>query len=306
MDNRILSVCAVVITFHPDLEKLKLLVSSLAAQVGEVVIVDNGSPDSLDDFSATQSLIKNLVVLSLGDNFGIGHAQNVGVDYARKVGASYVALFDQDSCPESNMIEKLHTSLTQLQHSKVRVAAVAPSYKDADGGALSSFVRVGFLGFKRTRFVEGEGVVEADFLISSGSLIPLSVLDDVGDMDATLFIDHVDTEWCFRAKSKGYKIFGVYDAIMLHSLGDRRVRFWFMRWRTIPYHSPFRYYYMVRNSVLLQRRSYMPMGWKVADLNRCLLAFLFFGVFSSSRGASLKMMLRGLKDGLRGVAGKIR
>lgn len=306
MNSQVSSICAVVITYHPDLERLKILITSLASQVGEIVIVDNGSPESLEDFAASQHLIKNLVVLSLGDNFGIGHAQNVGIDYARKSGASYVALFDQDSCPESNMIQELYTSAVELQLSGIRLAAVAPSYKDTQRGVLSSFVRVGFLGFKRTACVNGGGVIEADFLISSGSLIPMPVIEDIGGMDASLFIDHVDTEWCFRATSKGYKLFGVCDAIMLHSIGDRRIKFWFLRWRTIPYHSPFRYYYMFRNSILLQRRSYMSVNWKVADISRCLSVFLFFGVFSSSRSACLKMMLRGLRDGLSGVTGKIK
>lgn len=299
-------VCAVVITYHPDFENLKVLLSALAVQVASIVIVDNGSPKSLEIFSASQGHIKNLVVLSLGENFGIGHAQNIGINYAQKIGASYVALFDQDSCPESDMIQKLCSAATELQHAGVPLAAVAPCYKDTLDGVLSSFVRVGFLGFKRTACVQGKELIEADFLISSGSLIPLSAIDSIGGVDASLFIDHVDTEWCFRAKSKGYKLFGVSDAVMLHSLGDRRVRFWFLRWRTVPYHSPFRYYYMFRNSMLLQRRSYMPLKWKVADFFRCLRALIFFGLFSSERGACLKMMLRGLFDGIAGKDGRIK
>ncbi|WP_166224510.1 glycosyltransferase family 2 protein [Pseudomonas atagonensis] len=306
MNNTVPSICAVVITFHPDLDRLEQLICSLATQVNTIVIVDNGSFESLDDFAAAQNLPDQLVVLSLDDNFGIAHAQNVGIDYARKVRSSHVILFDQDSCPEPTMTAELYQSAFELQQSGVRLAAVAPAYKDSEQGSLSSFVRVGLFGFKRLACTEGDRVVEADFLIASGSLIPMSVIDDVGEMDASLFIDHVDTEWCFRAKSKGYKLFGVCQAEMLHSLGDRRIRVWFLRWRTIPYHSPFRYYYMFRNSVLLQRRSYMPVNWKVADLTRCIVVFLFFGIFSSSRSASLKMMLRGFRDGLKGVTGKIK
>lgn len=305
MNSQMLSVCAVVITYYPDLESLRSLLTSLSRQVSKIVIVDNGSPVCLEDF-AIASGFEDLVVLKLGDNLGIGYAQNVGIDYARKFGFTYVALFDQDSCPDVNMIQKLNSAAEKLEQSGVPLAAVAPSYKDTQGGMLSSFVRVGFFGFKRTVLVQNCGPVEADFLISSGSLIPISTLDEIGGVDASLFIDHVDTEWCFRATAKGYKLFGIPDAVMLHSLGDRRVRFWFLRWRTVPYHSPFRYYYMFRNSVLLQRRSYMPLKWKLADLGRCFRALLFFGLFSSSRIACLKMMLRGVMDGLAGRSGKMK
>ena len=305
MNSQVSSVCAVVITYHPDLESLKTLLASLASQVMQIVIVDNGSSESLELFAASQKHITNLVVLSLGENFGIGHAQNVGIEYAQNSCVDYVALFDQDSCPEPDMIQSLCVAASELQAAGTQLAAVAPCYKDTKGGVLSTFVRVGLFGFKRTSLVQNSGPVEADFLISSGSLIPISTIFDIGGVDASLFIDHVDTEWCFRAKAKGYKLFGVPNAIMLHSLGDHRIRFWFLRWRTVPYHSPFRYYYMFRNSIILQRRSYMPLNWKVADLGRCLRAFVFFGLFSSSRGACLKMMLRGLRDGIAGKISKM-
>ncbi|VVN03074.1 glycosyltransferase family 2 protein [Pseudomonas fluorescens] len=300
------SVCAVIITYHPELESLKVLVNSLAPQVESIVIVDNGSSESLSNFAVAQSHIENLSVLSLGENFGIGYAQNVGIEYAQKAGVKYVALFDQDSCPEQGMISTLCAAAADIQSAGVKLAAVAPCYKDTQGGVLSTFVRVGVFGFKRIALVSDGRPIEADFLISSGSLIPISTITDIGGVDASLFIDHVDTEWCFRAKARGYKLYGISNAIMLHSLGDHRIRFWFLRWRTVPYHSPFRYYYMFRNSLLLQRRSYMPFNWKMADFCRCIRAALFFGIFSSSRISCLAMMIKGIKDGIAGVTGKLQ
>jgi rhamnosyltransferase len=306
MENQVPSVCAVIITFYPDLENLRNLVESLSQQVDSVVIVDNGSSDSMDFFASTFGTSNKPAVISLGENFGIGHAQNVGIEFAKTAGAAYVVLFDQDSCPEKNMVMKLLSAATELESSGIPLAAVAPSYRDFDGGKLSSFVRIGYFGFSRIDCAPGIRVVEADFLISSGSLIPLSTINKVGGVDASLFIDHVDTEWCLRAKSLGFRLFGVSDAIMLHSLGDRRTRFWFLRWRTVPYHSSFRYYYMFRNSVLLQRRPYVPMRWRMADTARCLRALIFFGIFSSDRLACVKMMLRGFRDGMAGVTGKMK
>lgn len=304
MNDLVSPVCAVIVTYHPDVEHLQTLLESLAPKVAQIVIVDNGSIESLESFAELQANAKNLVILSLGDNFGIGHAQNVGIKHAQKTGLKYVALFDQDSCPEAEMIPRLCSAFETLQSEGIKLAAVAPCYKDTQAGVVSNFVRVGLFGFKRT--APSSVPVEADFLISSGSLIPLSVIADLGGVDASLFIDHVDTEWCFRAKSRGYKLYGVPSAVMLHSLGDHRIRFWFLRWRTVPYHSPFRYYYMFRNSILLQRRSYMPLSWKVADLARCVRAAIFFGLFSTTRLACLRMMIRGVIDGIAGVTGKMR
>jgi rhamnosyltransferase len=125
-------------------------------------------------------------------------------------------------------------------------------------------------------------------------------------MDEGLFIDHVDTEWCFRAQSRQYKLFGVPSARMLHSLGDHRIRIWFLRWRTVSFHSPARYYYILRNSLLLQRRSYIPLKWRVAEGFRCLRLLLFYGLFSPRRMDCLRMMFKGISHGLQGVTGPLK
>src|SRR5690606_24388559 len=125
------------------------------------------------------------------------------------------------------------------------------------------------------------------------------------DMDAKLFIDHIDTEWCYRAQSSGFSLYGVCNAFMQHTLGDKQIRIWWGRWRNIPFHQPFRYYYIFRNSSLLWQRTYMPVAWKQADMLRILYILLFFTLFSSNRMANLRMMIKGLWDGLNNRSGKL-
>lgn len=299
-------VWAVVVTFHPDLESLARLLHVLQHQVAGVMVVDNGSGKDVEQWLAETVSDEQVVqVICLGTNLGIAAAQNVGIERVKQQRGKYVILFDQDSAPAPDMVGLLLEAVEIQQAQGIRLAAVAPAYSDAAAGNLSGFVRVGLFGFKRVTCMQDVRVVEADFLIASGSLIPVDTLNVVGGMDEGLFIDHVDTEWCFRAKGLGYQLFGVCGARMMHSLGDRRIQIWFLRWRTVPYHSPFRYYYMFRNSVLLQSRRYMPFRWRLADLFRCLRAMVFFGVFSSQRGACLRMMLLGLRHGLLGITGKM-
>ena len=44
------------------------------------------------------------------------------------------------------------------------------------------------------------------YVITSGSFIPISIFNDVGFMREELFIDFVDIDWCLRARAKGYEI----------------------------------------------------------------------------------------------------
>lgn len=56
----------------------------------------------------------------------------------------------------------------------------------------------------------------------------------------------------------------------------------------------------------MQRRPYMPLKWRVAEFIRCVRVFCFYGLFAPQRGACLRMMLRGIADGLRGVSGPMK
>jgi rhamnosyltransferase len=147
-------------------------------------------------------------------------------------------------------------------------------------------------------------VLAVDFLISSGSLIPLEVLAEVGGMDESMFIDQVDTDWYLRAKSFGYHAIGVCDAVMEHRLGSRTIPLRLLRKRAIPVHSPLRLYYIVRNSLLMYRKPYAPWRWAVYDLKRLLFIIVFFSVASAPRLQNAQKMARGFWDGLLGRKGR--
>ena len=141
--------------------------------------------------------------------------------------------------------------------------------------------------------------MECVFLIASGMLSPLKSFAQIGPMDENLFLDHVDTEWCFRAKSKGYRCYGISHATMDHSIGARSRPVWWGRRRNIAIHSPDRYYWLARNSMILRKRGYMDRAWRSHDLKK-LAGLMVLHILSGSEGRrSVGMMLRGLKDGLR-------
>lgn len=290
-------------TFNPKWDLLQREFLLLAPQVDKIWLVDNASSQSLAAWVSRLPWVDKLELVQMPVNLGLGAAQNAGIQRARAAGATHVLILDQDSEPLPDMLDCLLASLDRLESACMRVAAVAPVYADSAAGPSSGFVRLGWLGFKKQMALPSRDVVEADFLISSGSLVPVNVFDDIGLMDESLFIDHVDTEWCLRAQSKGYRLFGVPTARMVHKLGDRRKRIWFLRWRTVPYHSPFRYYYILRNSILLQHRNYIPLKWRFAELLRSVRVVIFYGLFSANRLQCLRYMFKGIWHGLKGISG---
>ncbi|AEJ00312.1 rhamnosyltransferase [Nitrosomonas sp. Is79A3] len=297
----------IVVTFNPDESTLIDNLTSLLSQVQYVVIVDNDSTCDVTEIiqRLDEECFNRINLIKLPHNSGLGKAFNTGIAEARDLNAVFVLLMDQDSIPESNMLSKLHNAYQNLEKQGILVGAVAPRYRDSTSSQLSQFVRISRFRLARIFNDKNTNYLRADFLISSGSLIAMHALEQVGEMDVGLFIDHIDTEWCFRTQSKGFALYGVCDAFMQHSLGDKHIRIWWGRWRNISFHQPFRYYYMFRNSALLWQRPYMPEAWKRADKLRILCMLFFFTLFSPNRIANLHMMLKGLKDGFNRRTGKL-
>lgn len=303
MTDVVPKIIAVVVSYQPNLRQLVENLELIAEQVEHVVLVDNASAQQSSIVARCQQVAS---VMPQTANRGLGAAHNIGIEYAKALGATHVVLFDQDSQPQAGMIQQLYDACEQLQ-SQQRVSAVGPRY-DTQDNKSSFFVRFGWMKFDREYcdlINRQNATVPADFLISSGSLIPLDSLQTIGLMDEGLFIDHVDTEWFLRARAKGFSAFGVCAAAMKHGLGEQTRRVKLIRERNVPQHKPFRYYYIFRNSVLLYRRSYVSKMWLWNDLQRLLQILLFYGLLYPPRAKNLRMMLKGIWHGMQNRQGQL-
>lgn len=293
-------VIGIVVSYQPDLELLDELVSAILPQVVSVVIVDNGS--TIDMVKWKNRHEERLSVIQLGVNKGIAAAQNVGIDVARKKGARYVVMFDQDSLPESDMIDQLFMVAESKAAAGCAVASVGPRYLDDRQHNPPPFIKVNGLRVDRQLCSNPDTIVEVDYLISSGCLIPMSTLSIVGGMREELFIDYVDIEWGLRAKHMGFQSFGVCAAKMRHCLGDEPILF---LGRTYPLHSAQRHYYHFRNAIWLYQKPWLPLQWKLADGYRLVLKFVFYSIFARPRGSHFRMMTLGIYHGLRRRMGSL-
>lgn len=293
-----LGVVGVVVTYQPELEILEQLLDALILQVDAIVVVDNGSHSDLAAWTKGRGT-HAVELLLLGENRGIAAAQNLGIQWARNREAGFVLLMDQDSVPASDMVEILMHAILKQESP----AAVGPRYLDDRQNNPPPFIRVQGLRLKRCCCKTLASVVPVDHLISSGCLIPMSVLNHVGGMREELFIDYVDIEWGLRARSFGYRSYGVCSAHMKHSLGDKPLKFFD---RNIPMHSALRHYYHFRNAILLYKVNWISLNWKLVDGWRLILKYGFYSLFAKSRLEHCRMMTLGIRHGLQGKAGRLQ
>ena len=282
-------IVAVIVTYQPDVMVLTQVLEAITPQVDQLIVVDNSNqkPFLPDE--------RGLHFLSMGYNSGIARAQNAGISVARQLGASHVLLMDQDSIADPDMVACLLQALTQLPDA----ACVGPRYMDKRQQNPHPFVRRKGFRFQRIVCSTGNAIIAVEHLIASGCLIPVAVLDQVGEMREDLFIEYVDTEWGLRARKHGFQSYGVCAATMEHSLGELPIKF---LGKTFPVHSPFRHFYLIRNSVLLCRETWIPLPWKLANLYHSMIKFILYSLLAKPRRQHFRMMSIGLLEGLRGRA----
>ncbi len=292
---------AIIITYHPDLIVLGRLIEALLLQVQAIVVVDNGSEKKVTNWLKNTGHIKTHSLL-LHANKGIATAQNTGIKWATENGFKFVILFDQDSEPENEMVKNLQAAFISKTAQGFQVATIAPYYQDSRRDTISPFVVVDRCRITRKPCREKAEIVEVDFAISSGSLIPLDAIDAVGLMNEELFIDYVDVEWALRAKLKGFRCYGACAARMRHSLGEPPV---VLMGRQFTFHAPLRHYYLFRNAIWLYRQQWLPLQFKVADGMRLVFKYFFYTLFATPRRKHWRMMTRGIWHGLVGKMGKL-
>jgi hypothetical protein len=92
-------------------------------------------------------------------------------------------------------------------------------------------------------------------------------------------------------------LFATVETQLTHHMGDDVCYYWFLKKRRIPYRSPRRHYYIIRNSLLLQKRGYVPVAWKLSNLLKLCFTFVYFGGYSQDKAEQRKQMRYGVRDG---------
>lgn len=303
MPNNKQKTVALVVGYYPDLKITYNLLKSLSEQVDSLVLIDNGGSNDVYTFSKKQNI--NIHYINLEKNKGLGYALNIGFEYAIDIEAKYVATFDQDSSPPSNLISKLKQAHIQLENKNINCAAVSPVFFDHRESIKKYFP---FYIEKAGKIIaqipekSTDNLVKSDTLITSGMLIKADAWKNDLRYDDELFIDYTDTEWCFRARSKGYSLFGCFNVEMGHAPSDAPpLRIFGL---SFFHYSPLRRYYYFRNTIKFCRCDYVSWAWRRRLIYGLGARFIINALIDTKTSLSLKMMLHGIYDGLYKKNGK--
>lgn len=299
------TVAAIVVGYNPDIKILDELLTSLAAQVEFLVLVDNGGSES---FLAQEPEVRARVsYVSLNGNQGLGTALNTGFAMAIEAGMQYVVTFDQDSHAEPDLIARLYQAMMSAKAKDASCIAVSPAFFDRRDGKKINFPFYSSIdGAIKPVFSSDDehGLVKADALITSGMFISTRAWIEGIRYDEGMFVDFTDTEWCFRVRDQGYTLYGCLNVEMGHALSDAPpVKIFglsFFRY------SPVRRYFFFRNTVAVCRMRHTPTCWKKRLLSALVLRFFVNLLIDDNKLKSLRMMIRGVSHGWQKKLGGVR
>ncbi|HJV25440.1 MAG TPA: glycosyltransferase family 2 protein [Aromatoleum sp.] len=303
-----MKILAIVVTYFPQSTTLSALLGSLVRQVDEVLIVDN-TPAAEE--GAWRAIVlegrmpDRVRIVRLGKNKGIGYAINVGIDVAIAEGCSHILLSDQDSLPESGMVDGLRRAADEAGNDGKMVAAVGPVYCDEIAATEFPFQvqKRGRFGYVLQHATAACPVLKVQTLITSGCLIDLAAIERAGPMREDFFIDFVDMEWCHRARAEGMVLIGTAYARLQHHMGDQRLRVWCLGWRNWNGYGPDRLYYRSRNFMRLLVLPYVAWQWKLRACRYWGATVYAHLIFAKRRRGNFRALLSGSWDGLRGRMG---
>jgi rhamnosyltransferase len=288
---------AIVVSFNPDLAVTLALIQGLEANACPYLVIDNGSHNqaALAEAVAGQPLCREW--LALPQNIGLSQALNLGLERMAQHGWTQVLLFDQDSAIEAGFCQGMQQAWREAEAlAPGRTAAIGPRLQDPRSARQVPFRRFDSLLPRPERRVAGQAhLFETGFLITSGCLIDVRALRDIGLMKSDYFIDNIDLEWCFRAVHRGYRLYGTDHARLLHRIGEDSDSL-LVRKGLMVQHSPLRFYYSSRNRLDLYRRAHAPWRWKLRDLPRFALKTAAMLLLSPQRWDYMKNLLKAVRD----------
>jgi GT2 family glycosyltransferase len=236
-----------------------------------VLVRDNASSDGT---AAAIRAAYPQVDLDEGER-NLGFAGGVNTILRRST-APWVLLLNSDAWPERGALE----AMVACAERHPRAAAVAPRLLRPDGSpevavwpfpSVRTTIRAGRSSFDSLRDHDKEHTV--DWAIGAALLIRRSALEQIGELDESLFMYGEDLDWCWRARDAGWEIWLASDAVVRHVGNASGVQRYGAKQaaRWIP------------NSVVVYRRRRTAVGtwlWQVANA-------------SATAGAAVKARRRG-------------
>lgn len=193
-----MKLAGVVTLYNPNEDVAKNLLS-YTSFLDHLYIFDN-SPSPHNDIKEIVEKETLVTYFWTGENRGIAKCLNQALILANKDGFEWLLTMDQDSKFITDFIPGYLSCLLKIPDNAY---GICPTYK----GELKEIITDAILS-------------EVRVCITSGNIIKIKVAIKLGGFDENLFIDEVDSEFCYRCNKAGYKLYKYNKVILIHHMGN--------------------------------------------------------------------------------------
>ena len=283
-----LSIDAGIVTFNPDIDKLRSTLILLKDQVECIYIADNAS-ENFSEISEMTFALKSegcTINLMAGEtNSGVAGGLNRIMKAASEEGKKWVLTLDQDSCPDQDLVKGLSQG-TKFE----RIGIICPRIKDINSGRI-------LVNFGEDTSKNDKKYQTLHSCITAGSMINLEAWNTVGGYDEYLFMDYVDFDYSIRLRKSGYRILQCNQIIMEHEVGNTEVHRFLFKKVGVMNHSAMRKYYITRNRIYCSYKYYRRFGFRnIVGIVKTIVLIL---CYEEDKKHKLSSVIRGVKDGIR-------
>ena len=205
----------VTVNYNSSENTIKLL-ESLKNQTDKdfvVIVVDNNSDDvrKLMDYHTSET---NIIYIKNYQNLGYSGGNNVGIKKTLKNGSDWVLLLNNDTMPESHLIEQLRANL----EGKDGIIGLALDEGDRTVFAGKTEWLKPTLIHITTSDVVMIKSVDKLYAIGGAILIHKNVFDKIGLLDENYFLYFEDADFCQRAKKAGILVSFISEIKISHAV----------------------------------------------------------------------------------------
>ena len=258
-------------------------------EIGEVIIVDNGSNDGSQEFirNYREKVDFPIVLIENSQNLGFAEAVNQGISKARY---DYVFSLNNDTVVEKSAI----LELLNLLNTDGRIFSVSskmvqfnnPELIDdaGDDYTLLAYTKKRGNNQNLNNFIE---VSEIFSSCAGAALYRKDLLEELDGFDSEFFAYMEDVDLGYRARINGYKNLFCPNAIVYH-IGSAT---------TGSQYNEFKVRLAARNNVWVVYKN-LPIPQKIVNILFLFLGFLIKYLFFLKKGFG-PIYLEGLKEGLK-------
>jgi rhamnosyltransferase len=275
---------AIVTLFYPDENKIEKNINSYLGAVDELLVWNNTPGGRI-----TLPYNHKIKIIGENENVGLGRPLNKAIEYANANKFTHLLTMDQDSYFE----DEDGMEYVDIIRKAKQKAIFSPNY------VLHNKAFYDRQAYRQDSFIDVETTM------TSGTVYPLSVFDEIGIFREDFFIDSIDSEFSLRAGQNGIPTKIIPSAHLIHGAGYQKKKYKFL-WKTFfpNEYSPVRSYYIIRNGLLTKRLYPQAKRWKGYFYYWFYKRLFFVLCYEDNKYAKFKGLFLGYLHGKQGKTGR--